>query len=170
MAKRRKKSKTGRRRRVGAMSLNANSTLMKVLPIAAGYFFADKVNAAIDKVTGGKLDSKIVAGGEVGLGYLLAFKGKKSLPKGIAGGLLIGAGAKRLISSMGIGGYGMVPVLGRVNGYQSVPVLGSYKTNGTLAGYKTSSTPIMAGVNVAADGAKGSGSGITNSGGGDCMG
>jgi len=176
MAKKRKKTATRRRRRVGAMALNANSTLMKFAPVIAGFLFADKINPMIDKLTGGKIDSKLIGAGQTGLGALLVFgKGKKSMLKTLGGGLLLGTGAKRLTQSFGIGrigGYGNIPVLGnRVNGYHSVPVLGNravgaYTPNSSVGAYNANPKPfnVMAGV----DTTKGSGSGLSASG-SDCM-
>lgn len=176
MAKKRKKTATRRRRRVGAMALNANSTLMKFAPVIAGFFFADKINPMIDKLTGGKLDPKLVGVGQAGLGALLVFgKGKKSMLKTLGGGLLLGTGAKRLTQSLGvgrIGGYSNVPVLGnRVNGYHSVPVLGNrsvgaYTPNSSVGAYNANPKPFMVMSGVGDNG--GSGSGLTSSG-SDCM-
>lgn len=137
MAKK-KKSTGSKRKKVGAMSLSASSPLVMYGSIAAGYFFGDKLNDAVDKATGGKIDGKIVGGAEAGLGALLVFgKGKKSLPKTIAGGVLLGAGAKKMLKEFGvISGYGSVPVVGRrrINGYGSVPVVGGYTPSVMLAG------------------------------------
>lgn len=168
MAKRKKSRKTSRRRRVGAMSFNANSPLVKFGSIAVGFLASDKINAMIDKVTGGKLDPKLVALLQAGGGAYYSFmhKGKKNLPLAVVSGVLTGAGAKRAMSSFGIGkllaGYGDVPVIGkRVAGYQEVPVIGN---GGYVTGYDTAKVPVMAGVS-----AGDSGSGITNSGGGGYM-
>jgi len=128
-AKRRKKPTARRRRRIGAMALSPSSPsspLVKFGSIAAGFFLGPQINAAIDKVTGTNIDSKIVAGGQVGLGYMLALRsgGKKSLVTTVLGGIMLGAGAKRGLTAFGvagIGGYQMVPAVG---GYQSVPSVG----------------------------------------------
>lgn len=142
MAKRRsKKRSSGRRRRVGA-ALNPNNPLVKFGSIALGYFLGDKINQPIEKMVGTKLDGKIVAGAEVGIGFMLAFRGKKTMVKSLAGGVLIGAGAKKAMAEFGIGGigpYGRVPVL--AGAYGNVPVLagsrnmGSYTPNNSLNGY-----------------------------------
>jgi len=152
MAKRRKKSKSSRRRRVGAMAMTASNPMVKYGSIAAGFLLAAKINPLIDKATG-TLDQKIVAGGQVGIGvaYMLT-KGKKTMPLTVITGIVAGAGLKRAMTAFGIagiGGYGAVPVIGagakRLNGYQSVPVIGGgYKTPGSLnGGYTTASQKIM---------------------------
>jgi hypothetical protein len=66
---------------------------------------------------------------EIGLGGLLLLKGKPSLLKTAAGGILAGAGIKAALKKFGvISGYQSVPVIGgkRIRGYQSVPVIGAY--------------------------------------------
>jgi len=149
MAKSNKKRKgTRRRRRVGALS--PSSPMVKIGAVALGYFLtAIPVNGMIDKVSAGKLDSKIIGAGEVGLGALLLLSKKPSLIKTIAGGVAAGAGVKRLLSSFGIGpaatipavtGYGKVPVIG---GYGQVPVIGNRgkaAVNGHLGAYTPSGT------------------------------
>lgn len=179
MAKSKSKKKTTKRRhKVGALSFNANSPLVKYGSLALGFVLANKINPKIDELTKGKVDDKVLAGASVGLGgyYLFLHKGKKNLPLAIAAGVVAGAGVKRGMDSLkvgGVGGYGQVPVLGsrrRVGGYQSVPVLGNtssmngYGPEGSIGAYMVNPKPqnVMAGV----DG----GSGITNSGGGGCMG
>lgn len=167
MARRKKSKKTSRRRRIGAMSFNANSPLVKFGSMAAGYFFGDKINALVSKVTGDKIDGKIVGIAQAGLGayYLFMKKGSKNLPLSIAAGVVAGAGIKKTMASFGIGkllsGYGDVPVLGRrrITGYQQVPVIGSPANNGYVAGYDTAKVPVMAGVNA---GAADNGSGVNN--------
>lgn len=119
-----KKKKTGAARRVGGIS--KSSPLFMYGSIAAGFLLGDKLNTAIDKATGGKIDTKIVAAGQAGLGALLVFKkgGKKSMIKTIAGGVLLGSGVKRGMTAFGIGrigGYQSVPA---VSGYQQVPAVG----------------------------------------------
>jgi len=163
------KPATRRRRRVGATALNmsASSPLVKFGSIALGYFFGDKLNAQLVKVVGDKLDPKILAAGEAGLGALLVLKkGKKGMLQTVVGGVLLGAGAKALMASMGIGaispygrvpvigGYGEVPVVGkrRLNGYTPNSRLGNYTPNMALNSVK----PVMGSVFQ-----KGSGSGLT---------
>lgn len=127
MAKRKTKKKGGRTtaRRVGAASINAENPLIKFGSIALGLVLANKVNEQIDKVTGDKIDSKIVAAGQGALGAALVFrktKGRGMVPVvlKIAGGVLLGSGVKRAMSSFGIGGYQSIPA---VNGYQSIPAV-----------------------------------------------
>lgn len=125
MAKKKAKKTTRRRRsRVGALSLNPSSPLVMYGSVAVGYLMGNTINAPITKAIGDKLDNKIVAGAQVGVGALLVMKkGKKSLPVTIAAGLLAGAGLKRGMEAFGIGqthmaGFQDVPA---VNGYQQVP-------------------------------------------------
>lgn len=132
MAKKKAKKTTRRRRsRIGALSLNPASPLVMYGSVAAGYLLANTINTPITNAVGDKLDNKIVAGVQVGIGgYLIMKKGKKSLPVTIAAGLLAGAGLKRGMAAFGIGqthmaGYQNVPA---VNGYQNVP-----SVNGTGA-------------------------------------
>lgn len=129
MAKKRKKQTTRRRgRRMGAMSLNASSPLVKYGSIAAGFFLARPINGLIDKVVM-DIDPKLVAAGQVGIGALIAFRkggGKGKLISTIAGGVMVGAGAKRAMSAFGVGGFRSVPA---VNGWQNVPAV-----NGTRVG------------------------------------
>lgn len=147
MAKRKAKKTTRRRRKMGALAMKANSNIVKLGAIALGYFMGDKINDTIMSATGGKIDGKIVAGAEAGLGALLLLsKGKPSMIKTIGGGVALGAGLKKLLKEFGIingiGGYGNVPVVGRrrINGYGNVPVVGAYSSPGTLAGYSTEGT------------------------------
>lgn len=136
-AKRRKKPATRRRRRIGATAaLNPSGPLVQYGSIALGFFLGAKVNEAIDKVIPpDKLDSKIVAGAQIGLGAMLSFKkGKKTLPTTLLGGIMLGAGAKRGLTAFGLGrvsGYQMVPAVG---GYQSVPAIGTRRVGGYVPG------------------------------------
>jgi hypothetical protein len=163
------KKTTRRRRRMGAMALNANSPLVLYGSIALGYFFGDKLNAPIKQMIGTKVDAKILGAGEAVLGYFVGMrKGKVSVIQKVAGGALIGAGAKELMTAFGMGGmspYGMVPV---VNGaYGNVPVingrkrLGGYTPNNSMAGYtpNMSINKVMGGMDT-----HGSGSGLMSSG------
>lgn len=140
-----KKSET-RRRKVGAAALNPSSPVVQLSSVALGFFLGDKINAPIDSLVKGTAvtvpdtTNKIVGAAQVGLGSLLVLgKGKKSLIKTAAGGVLAGAGLKRLLKGFGImSGFQSVPVLGNprrrsIAGYQSVPVLGSYIVNGNPA-------------------------------------
>lgn len=144
-----KTRKTVRRRsKVGAMSLNANSPLVKYGPIAAGFFLGDTINDKIDTmIPDDKMSQKTKGMLEGGLGAALAFAKlgkKKTVVEEIAGGVFLGAGVRRLLKEFGviqgIGGYAAVPVVAarhrsRLNGYGSVPVIaGGYTTNRALNG------------------------------------
>jgi len=165
MARKAKKTtkRKSSRRRVGAVALNAKSPMVQIGSAALGFFLAPQVNNMIDKVTG-TLDAKIVGAGQAGLGAALMFMklGKKpSLIQTVAGGVLAGAGAKRLLQALGvINGYGAVPVIGQrmlqssLNGYRQVPVLQGYQVpasvNGVFNGYNVPPTPkstVMGSVN-----------------------
>lgn len=113
MAKRRKKTSHRRRRRIGALALNASSPLVKFGSIAVGYFMADKVNEAIDKATGGKIDGKIVAAAEVLAGFMI--QKKPGMMTTVIGGVLMGAGAKKGLTEFGV-----------ISGFRSIPVVGGY--------------------------------------------
>jgi len=134
-AKRKKARKTSRRRRVGAMALSPSSNLVKLGSVAVGYLFANQVNGMLDKVIPATVDQKIIGVAQAGAGYYLGLRkgGKASMIKTVLGGVLAGAGVKRLATSMnlaGIGGYQMVPAVG---GYQNVPAIGN-KVNGYAPG------------------------------------
>jgi hypothetical protein len=150
-AKSKKASTTTRRRKVGAMALNAKSPLLTYGAMAGGFLMADTINAQVDKVTG-TMDDKIKGGITGGIGAALVYMklgAKKSPLEVVAGGVLVGAGVKRLLKAFGIlNGFQSVPVLGRrqVNGYGKVPVLGGYQTNpvalnGVFNGYQVPRTP-----------------------------
>ena len=140
MARRKKHAKKHHRRhRIGAAGkgmFKPGGPLVQYGSIAAGYFVGPKINDAIDKATGDKIDGKIVAAAEAIVGGMLAFSKKKTMIKTVAGGMLLGAGVRRGLSEFGvISGFQSVPVLA---GYQSVPVLGGYSVptpGGSLAGY-----------------------------------
>lgn len=163
-----RKASTRRRRRIGsAMALSPTSNLVKLGSAALGYLMADKINAPIDKAVGDKIDGKLVAAGQVGIGYMLALRksGKKSLVTTILGGVMLGAGVKRAMQSFGIGGigpYGRVPVIGAPYGpYGRTPVIaGGYSPSRSLNGYTPSRSlnKVMAGAGVM----NGTGSGITS--------
>jgi hypothetical protein len=127
--------------------LNPSSPIVKIGAVAAGYFLGDKINAQVDKLTAGKIDSKLIGAGQVGLGALLLLSKRPSIVKSAVGGIAAGSGLKRLIGAMsgaattpattttpaaGVNGYGRVPTLG---GYRDVPSLGGYHTPGTLGAY-----------------------------------
>lgn len=109
-----KKTKVGNKTAArGKSLLNPSSPVVKYGAIVLGFAMGTKINDAIDKMTGGKIDTKIIAGGQVGLGALLAFKkGKPSLVTSVVGGVLLGAGAKRAMGAFGIGGFYDVPAVG----------------------------------------------------------
>lgn len=91
------KRTTTRRRRVSGVSMNANSPVVQMGAIAAGYFLENTVKAQIDKMTG-TMDPKIVAGGLAILGFVLRSK-VKGTAAAVAGGLMMGAGIKRGIAA-----------------------------------------------------------------------
>lgn len=152
-----KAAATTRRRRIGASGgkLNANSPVVKWGSVAVGFFLGPKLNAQVTKMIGDKLDPKIIAGAEAGLGFLLAMrKGKKNLVQTVAGGILLGAGVKLALSEFGIAGigpYGRVPVIG--GAYGNVPVIGyrppGYTPNHSMAGFSPNGSlaRVMNGVN-----------------------
>jgi len=123
---------------------------------------------------------QIMIAGEVGLGALLMLKGKPSLVKDIAGGVLAGAGLKLalvsfdIIKPAAVTGYQRVPVIG---GYQKVPVIGNVpaQLQGTVAskpaqlqGYRVNgynnqgSGAVMGSLFTTADAANGTGSGLAH--------
>jgi hypothetical protein len=196
MAKKIKSKKRKGARRVGAF--NPSSGTAKLIAVAVGYLLADTINGAIDKALPASVLTPtnpqsmvkyIPAAAQVGIGgYLLMSKGKSSIIKTLAGGVLAGSGVKRVLKATGvIAGYQAVPVIGKANhkmaGYQSVPVVGGipaqlagspaqlagYRVNG--AGYTPagSGSGVMGAVNPRISSSS-SGSGITNPDGGSYMG
>jgi hypothetical protein len=177
MPRKKAKKKKGTRRRVGAMALSASSPVVQFGSIGVGWLMADTINTQIVRFTG-TMDGKMVGGITAGIGAALQFmklgKKPKSTLQVAAGGVLIGAGAKKLLKEMGvINGYSAVPVVGtggRMNGYHAVPVVNGYKAgpsypsslNGALNGYK-----VPRPANIV--GNAGSSSGITNTGGGNTL-
>lgn len=180
-----KKKKGGKRRSrsVGAFSLSKKGTGMKLLALAGGYLLADSINGMVDKVLPGTTDATTgiktvspsmitVAGvGQLGIGGMLLMSKQQSTLKTVAGGIMAGAGAKRMLVKAGIikgyrvNGYQSVPVIGkrRVNGYQKVPVMGSTPaqlagTPAQLQGYTSQGSGVLAGF-----GCVDNGSGITQS-------
>lgn len=125
MAKKSKKAKvTRRRRRIGAVALNANNPMVMYGSLALGFLMGNKINEQLAKVVPAGIDGKLVGAGQAGLGALLLMSKKKTTFGVIAGGLLAGSGAKKLMGEFGIGsigGYQMVPSIG---GYQAVPSIG----------------------------------------------
>lgn len=175
MAKRKRKSRKSRR--VGAMGLKG-STLMTLAAVAGGYFLlGDPINDQLDKLfpkkpsttppatdpVSGFLDNiDLVGVGEAGLGAVLLLMGKKSTIKTIGGGVLLGAGLKRLIDgNKSVSGYQATPVIGarrrQLGGYQATPVIGGNNstpaqlagTPAQLQGYRVNGyTPAGSGSNV----------------------
>lgn len=137
MAKRKKTKKTvRRRRRVGAVALNPNSALMTYAPIVAGFLLAPQIDKLTAKIIPANVDGKIVAAAEAGLGALLVFgKGKPSVMKKVAGGILLGAGIKRGLTEFGIGGIGGYQMVNALNGYNKVQsIAGAKRINGYVPG------------------------------------
>lgn len=178
-----KRKKTTRRRRIGAAALNPGSPVVQLGSVAVGFLLADTLNAPIDKMLKGDkpaipaMTNKIVGAAEVGLGALLVMgKGKKSLIKTAAGGILAGAGLKRLLREFGvISGYQAVPVIGSqsrgINGYQAVPVIGNPFNPSGINGYRVNGGYMVNGqgdgtsrVMGNAVGSAGSGSGLMTAG------
>lgn len=167
MATRKRKTRKRARRRVGAMSLNPNSPLMKLAAVGVGYLLADTINPQIDNltksflpttttvpasgttpasVTANKTNTEILAAAEAGLGALLLLGKKGNWIKTVAGGIVAGAGLKRGLKSFGvISGYQSVPVIGGrrvIRGYQKVPVIGNINTPAQLQGYRVNGPSI----------------------------
>jgi hypothetical protein len=160
MAKKRKSTKrrSTRRRRIGAVALNPANPVVKIGAAAAGFVFAGTINPLIDKVAG-TMDAKLVGAGQTGIGAALMFmklgNKKPGLVQTVAGGVLAGAGAKRLLQALGIiNGFSAVPVIGRkmmkssMNGYGNVPVIGNApgytvprSLNGVFNGYTVPQAP-----------------------------
>lgn len=119
MAKKRKSKKTShRRRRVSGMALSAKSLVVQFGSIAAGYLVGDKINDALSNATG-TLDPKIVAAAEAVAGFLIK-KNVKGTAGQIAGGILMGAGAKKALQSFGV--------------ISGLPTVGAYKPLRTVHG------------------------------------
>jgi len=158
-AKRRKKQTKTRRRRVGATAsiFNPRSPMLMYGGLAIGFLMGNKVNDMIDKIVPASIDGKLVGAGQAGLGALLLQK-KKSTLTVLGGALLVGSGAKRLMTEFGIGsigGYQMVPTIA---GYQKVPsIAGAQRVNGYtpgtsgLNGY-TMQRDVIGGLSSAMDG------------------
>lgn len=115
MAKKAKnKKKSTRRRRVSGVALSAKSPIVQFGSIAAGYLFlGDKINTALANVTG-SIDPKIIAAVEVVGGFLLKKKMKGTIGQ-VAGGVLIGAGAKKALQE-----FGVISGLPTVGGYSDL--------------------------------------------------
>ena len=136
-AKRKTKKKTSRRRRVGAATgiLNPKSPVLLVGTAIATYFLAgDMINEGIDKLVPATMQANtnypLISGGvEAGGGLLLAMKGKKTVVNQVVGGVLLGAGLKRVLAKVGIGGFRDIPAVGttrrRMGGFREIPAVGS---------------------------------------------
>lgn len=185
----RKRKKTHRRRRhVGALGLKGKDSMLKLAALGAGFLIGPKLNAAIDKanvatsstgVQTTRIDPNIIMLGEIGVGGLLMMYKKAPKAARLAGGVLAGMGLRRAFGKLGfMTGFQSVPVIGRhrMAGYQSTPVIGrmppqlSGSTPMQLQGFRVNGyTPTGSGV-MGKVGAIDQGSGITNTGGGGCMG
>lgn len=160
MAKNKKGAK--RSKRMGRSSMmNPSSPVLKIAAVAAGYFLGEKIIAPLEKLIPLKntpasgttpatvapiIPEKVIHGAEAGLGALLLMKGKSTMVKTIAGGLLAGRGLKGLMTDFNImTGFQSVPVLGKaVRGYQITPVLGAVPASlqgTTNNGYRVNGLP-----------------------------
>ena len=172
-------------RRVGALNMGKKDTGMKLLAVGAGFLLADTINGAIDSAyqkatttpatattpaTTASIPNTTIGVVQTGIGGLLLMRKKSggmNTALKLGGGVLAGAGLKRLLKGMGVlKGYQAVPVIGRhrMAGYQSVPVIGGTppqlagKMPGQLQGYRVNGyTPAGSGVMGAIE----NGSGIT---------
>src|SRR5436305_14427015 len=121
-----------RSRRVGAINLKSKDTGLKLLSVVGGFFLGTTINGAIDAgytkftkpattttttaPTAVSIPNTPIAIGELGIGGLLLMRKKTGTINTIlkvGGGVLAGAGVRRLLTSMGV-----------LSGYQSVPVIG----------------------------------------------
>jgi hypothetical protein len=194
---RRKKHTRRRHHRARVGALNPKQPVVQLAAVALGYFLADTINTSIDKVIPASISTatdfkKYIPGAvETGLGaYLLLSKGRASLIKTGIGGIVAGAGLKRLLVQAGVvTGYQAVPVIGthhrrRMAGYQSVPVVGGipgqlqgvpvqlqgYRVNGPGYMPNGSGVPGMNGINGIGNIDGRGGSGITYGGSSGYMG
>lgn len=199
MAKKKKVKRRSRRGRVGAFGLGGKDTGLKIAALAGGFLLGGKINAQLNK-----LNTKVVPAtattaassttvipddfitvGEIGIGGLLLLRkggtGMTGKAMKVAGGLLAGAGIRRVFGAMGLmSGYQSVPVIGRhrMAGYQNVPVIGNKlppQLSGKpaqLQGFRVNGyQPTGSGVGVMGSiGAIDGGSGITTSCGSGFMG
>lgn len=159
-----------RRRRMGATSalnLSASSPLVQWGSALFGFIKPDLL--PISKIVGDKVDPKIVAAGEVGLGFLLARRKNKG--KGMVAVIttagswyLIGAGVKNGLKAFGImsgvSPYGRVNVINGQSPYGRVNVVNGMSPNRTLAGGFSPSRTINKVMTGVGDNSNGSGSGI----------
>ena len=180
-SKSRKRSGTAkpksRRRRMGAtsaMNFSASSPLVKIAGAALGFLKPELI--PVSKLVGDKVDPKIVAIGEGGLGFLLSQrknKGRGAMATGMAvlSWYMIGAGVKKALQAFGImsgiSPYGRVPVIAGYSPYGRVPVIAGHKMNGyspsgTLSGYTPSSSISKVMTGVGSESTSASGSGLMN--------
>ncbi len=167
MAKRKRSHHKRHARRVGAASLNPNNPLIMLAAVGVGYMAGDQIYSAIDKaiptttvpatattpaVVKNVVSDTVLGGGFVGVGAILMLKGKKTLVKTAAGGIMAGAGLKWILKDQGvISGFQSVPVIGRrMGGYASVPIVG--KIPSALNGYTSSRMPAMGSIPSALNG------------------
>ena len=199
MHHRRKKHHKRRHRRVGALSMGKGDTGLKLLAVAGGFLLGSTINTTIDKMlpkeappagsttpstTPTKNAQMMATVGEIGIGGLLLLRKRGGTIAKVAGGVLAGAGLKRALGVMGVmNGYQSVPVIGahRMAGYQRVPVIGANVVPAQLAGvphqlsgYRPAGSGVGAYVNQGSGVLGGigncdGGSGITNTGGGGFM-
>ena len=151
-----------RRRRMGATRslLNPSGAIVKYGSVALGYLLADTVNGTVDSILPASLKSNasygyISGGGVLVVGAMLAFKktGSKKLLPTVAGGVLVGAGLKKVLQAAKvISGFRQVPVIGN---FRQVPVISGY--NVPMNGYNV---PMAGHKKVMGSVAEGSGSGI----------
>jgi hypothetical protein len=186
MAKRKKGTHHRRRHRIGAMSLNAGSPLVKAAALAAGYFLGDTINTQVDKVLPASMTATTATGIsgylpsvlELGLGgFLLLSKKSPGMVKTITGGIVAGAGLRRALKKSGVvSGFNMVPVIA---GFNRVPVIGNIPAQlaGNIpaqlaGGYRTAANRGLNGFRTSrvlgSHSANLGGSGLTNNG-SDCM-
>lgn len=152
-----KKKKKSGGKRMGGIKFKPDSPIVLLGSVAAGTFLVGKpINEGIDKmlakISKTTIDGKLIAAGEGGLGAALAFikfgKGRRSYFQTVPGGIMIGAGLRRLLVEFGVmngyrvgaipgGGYKEVNVIGNSlsSGYGNVNVIGGYKVPGQLNGY-----------------------------------
>lgn len=159
MAKRKRSHHKRHARRVGAASLNPNNPLIMLAAVGVGYMAGDKIYSAIDKVipttttaatattpavVKNVVSDTVLGGGFAAVGAFLMLKGRKTLVKTAAGGIMAGAGLKWILKDQGvISGFASVPIVAgrRMGGYQGVPVIagGLGKIPNALTGGYTSS-------------------------------
>lgn len=160
MATKRRRRSHKRRSRVGATSLNPKNPLILLASVAAGYLAGDQIYSAIDKMIPTKdtsatdktqvnvVSDTMVGAGFAGVGALIALKGRKTLPKTIAGGVLAGAGIKFILKDQGvIKGFPSVPSIGkrRMSGFNRVPAISGIPNS--LKGYIPGRTAAAASLN-----------------------